>query len=87
VCIPNPHEGDISTDLLTRILKQAGWVRRRRALRRNDRSDRRDHDPVVMHPAAYPFGTARSSVSVVFLFGASRPLGPGRRGFYSRSCK
>ena len=34
VTIPNPHDGDISVDLLTRILRQAGisrmeWVRKR----------------------------------------------------------
>lgn len=28
VRIPNPHEGDISVDLLARILKQAGVTRR-----------------------------------------------------------
>jgi predicted RNA binding protein YcfA (HicA-like mRNA interferase family) len=28
VRIPNPHEGDISSDLLIRILKQAGVSRR-----------------------------------------------------------
>ena len=28
VRIPNPHEGDISIDLLARILKQAGVTRR-----------------------------------------------------------
>ena len=28
VRVPNPHEGDISADLLVRILKQAGVTRR-----------------------------------------------------------
>jgi len=28
VRIPNPHEGDISSDLLVRILKQAGVTRK-----------------------------------------------------------